>query len=215
MSKIREIREAIDTKLDKWEASATALEAQLQQSKEQAVEELEVRKKRLNETLEGFKSEILKAKGLADEKKTEIQTRFDELQVQLALGKAEARDAFEAQKKKIQHSIATLEATIDRELDAAGQSIDESLKKAANKFIVAAIGLEAQMEAFTVQFEVKKAGARAQFEQKKGQLVAQINEYKRQLEEKKRMARDKAATFENELSNGMSQIKQAFKKLSS
>jgi hypothetical protein len=213
MSKIREIREAIDTKLDKWEASATALEAQLQQSKEQAVEELEVRKKRLNETLEGFKSEILKAKGLADEKKTEIQTKFDELQVQLALGKAEARDAFEAQKKKIERSIATLESTVDRELDAAGQSIDESLKKAANKFIVAAIGLEAQMEAFTVQFEVKKAGAIAQFEQKKEQLISQIDEYKRQLEEKKRMARDKATTFEKELSNGMSQIEQAFKKL--
>jgi len=213
MSKIKEIREAIDTKMDKWEASATAIEAQLQLSKEQAVEELEVRKKRLNETLEGFKSEIVKAKGLADEKKTEIQTRFDELQVQLALGKAEARDAFEAQKKKIQRSIATLESTIDRELDAAGQSIDESLKKAANKFIVAAIGLEAQMEALEIQFEVKKAGARAQFEHKKGQLVAQINEYKRQLEEKKRMAKEKAATFESELSDGMSRIKQAFKKL--
>jgi hypothetical protein len=213
MSKIKEIREAIDTKMDKWEASATAIEAQLQLSKEQAIEELEVRKKRLNETLEGFKSEILKAKGLADEKKSEIQTMFDELQVQLALGKAEARDAFEAQKKKIQRSIATLESTVDRELDAAGQSIDESLKKAANKFIAAAIGLEAQMEALEVQFEVKKAGAKAQFEQKKGQLVAQINEYKRQLEEKKQMAVDKAATFEKELSNGMSQIEQAFKKL--
>ncbi len=213
MSKIKEIREAIDTKMDKWEASATAIEAQLQLSKEQAIEELEVRKKRLNETLDGFKSEVVKAKGLADEKKTEIQARFDELQVQLALGKAEARDAFEVQKKKIQRSIATLETTIDRELDAAGQSIDESLKKAANKFIAAAIGLEAEMEALEVQFEVKKAGARAQFENKKGQLIAQINDYKRQLEEKKQMARDKAATFEKELSNGMSQIKQAFKKL--
>jgi hypothetical protein len=213
MSKIREIREAIDTKMDKWEASATAIEAQLQLSKEQAIEELEVRKKRLNETLEGFKSEVVKAKGLADEKKAEIQTRFDELQVQLALGKAEARDAFEAQKKKIQRSIATLETTIDRELDAADQSIDESLRTAARQFIRAAIGVEVEMEFLAIQFEVKKAGAKAQFEHKKGQLVAQINDYKRQLEEKKRMAKDKAADFEKELSNGMSQIKQAFKKL--
>ncbi len=213
MSKIKEIREAIDTKLDEWEASVTAIEAQLQLSKEQAIEELEVRKKRLNETLAGFKSEIVKAKGLADEQKTEIQAKFDELQVQLALGKAEARDAFEVQKKKIQRSITTLESTVDRELDAAGQSIDESLEKAANKFIVAANGLEAQMEALEVQFEVKKAGAIAQFEQKKGQLVAQIDEYKRQLEEKKRMAKEKAATFEKELSDGVSRIKQAFKSL--
>jgi hypothetical protein len=213
MSKIKEIREAIDTKMDKWEASATALEAQLQLSREQAIEEFEVRKKRLNETLKEFKSEIVKTKGIADDKKTEIQARFDELQVQLALGKAEARDAFEAQKKEIQHSIAMLEATVDRQLQASGQAINESLRKAANEFIIAAIRLEAEMEALAIQFEVKKAGAGAQFEHKKRQLVAQIDEYKRQLEEKKKMARDKAATFENELSNGMSQIKQAFQKL--
>jgi hypothetical protein len=213
MSKIREIREAIDTKLDKWEASATAAEAQLQQTKEQALEELEARKKRLNETLEAFKSEVAKAKGVADEKKTEIQARFEDLQLQLALGKAEARDAFEAQKEKIQCSIATLETTVDRELEAAGQAIDEPLKKAANKFIVAAIDLEADMEALWVQFEVKKAGAGAQFEHVKRELVAQINQYKDRLQETKQMAKDKAATFESELSDGISQIQRAFKKL--
>ena len=213
MSKIREIREAIDTKLDKWEAGATAVEAQLQQTKEQALEELEARKKRLNATLEAFKSEVAKAKGIADEKKTEIQARFEDVQVQLALGKAEARDAFEAQKEKIHRSIATLETTLDRELDAAGQTIDESLRTAAHKFIVAAIDLEAEMEALWVQFEVKKAGAMAQFEHVKRELVAQIKQYKDRLQETKQMAKDKAATFENELSDGMSQIKRAFKKL--
>lgn len=37
--------------------------------------------------------------------------------------------------------------------------------------------------------------------------------YDRELDEKKQMAKDKAATFESELSDGMSQIKQVFKKL--
>ncbi len=214
MSKIREIREAIDTKMDKWEASATAIEAQLQLSKEQAIEELEVRKKRLNETLEGFKSEIMKAKGLADEKKAEIQTRFDELQVQLALGKAEARDSFEAQREKIQHSIATLEATFDRQLQAAGQAMDESLRMAAKEFIRAAIGVEVEMEFLAIQFEMKKEGAKDRLQHEKRALIEQINRYKQQLEEKKQMGKDKAATFEKELSAGISQIKQAFKKLS-
>ncbi len=214
MSKIKEIREAIDTKLDQWEASATAIEAQLELSKEQAIEELEVRKKRLNETLEDFKSEIVKAKGLADEKKTEIQARFDELQVQLALGKAEARGSFEARKEKIQRSIARLEATVDRELDAAGQAINESLRKAANEFIVAATRLEAEMEFLAIQFKVKKEGARDRFEHEKRTLIEQIQRYKQQIQEKRQMAKDKAATFEKELSAGMSQIREAFKKLS-
>jgi len=65
MSKIKEIRESIDKKLDYWEASATAFEAQLEQTKEQALVKLEVRKKTLNEALEKFTSDVAKAKGIA------------------------------------------------------------------------------------------------------------------------------------------------------
>ncbi len=213
MSEMKEIRESIDTRLDQWEASATAMEAQLKLSKEQAIEEVEVRKKRLNETLEGFKSEIVKAKGLADQKKTEIQARFDELRLQLALGKAKARDSFDAQKEKIQHSIAKLEATVDRELEAAGEAIHDSLRKAAKEFIKAAIRLEADMESVAIQLEEKTDSARDRLEHEKRALIEQIKRYKQRIEEKKKMRKDKAAAFEKELSNGMSQIKQAFKKL--
>jgi len=37
--------------------------------------------------------------------------------------------------------------------------------------------------------------------------------YNRELDEKKQMTKDKAATFESELSDGMSQIKRALKRL--
>ncbi|HTY22152.1 MAG TPA: hypothetical protein VMC85_03425 [Desulfomonilaceae bacterium] len=214
MSKVREIRESIDKKLDHWEASATAVEVQLHQTKEQALAKVEVRKKKLNEALEKFKSEVAKAKGITEEKKKEMQAQFDDLRVQLTLGKAEAKEAFEAQRKKIQHSIATLEATVDRHLDAAGHAIDQSLENAADKFIAAAIEYEAEADALEAQLFVKKAEAKAQFEKKKSDLLAQINEFKTKLQGKRDIAKDKASTFEKELSAGISQIKQAFKKLS-
>src|SRR5208283_3511957 len=143
MPKVKEIRDSIDKKLDHWEASATAFEAQLQQTEEQARAELEVRKKKLNEALEKFKSELAKVRGITEEKKKEMQAQFDDLQVQLALGKAEARDVFETQRKKIQHSIATLEHTLDGHMDAAGQALDESVHKAADKYIATQIEYEA------------------------------------------------------------------------
>ena len=214
MSKVKEIRESIDKKLDHWEASATAFEAQLQQTEEQALAKLEVCKKTLNEALEKFKSEVAKAKGIAEEKKKEIQAEFDDLQVQLTLGKAEAKEAFGAQRKKIQHSIATLEATVDRHLDAAGHALEKSLEKAADKFIAAEIQYEAAADALEARLFMKKIEAKAQFEKKKGELLAQISEFKTQLQGKRGMAKDKAATFEKELSAGISQIKQAFKTLS-
>jgi DNA repair exonuclease SbcCD ATPase subunit len=214
MSKVKEIRESIDKKLAHWEASATAFETQLQQTKEQAQARLEARKKTLNEALEKFKSEVAKAKGIAEEKKKEMQTQFGDLKVQLALGKAETEDAFEAQRKKIRHSIATLEATVDRHLDAAGQAADKSLEQAADKLIAADIEYEAEADALEAKFMMKKAEAKAQFEKKKSDLLAQIKEFKTQVQGKRGMAKDKAATFEKELSAGISQIKQAFRTLS-
>lgn len=214
MSKVREIRESIEKKLDQWEASATAIEAQLQQTESQGRAELEDRKKELNEALERFKTEVAKAKGIAEEKKEEMQAQFDDLQVQLALGKAEARDAFEAQRKKVQHSIATLEATVDRHLDAAGSALDDSLHNAVDKYIAAEIEYEAAMDALEARLFMKKIEAKAQFEEKKGDLLAQISKFKTQLQGNRDIAKDKAVTFEKELSAGIAQIKQAFKKLS-
>lgn len=213
MSKITEIREAVDTKLDKWEASAIAAETLLQQTKEQALHQFEARKKRLNDTLEELWSELAQAEGMTNENIQVLRARFEHLQVQLALGKAEARDSFEAQKNRIEHSISALEATVDRQLDASSQTIHESLRKAVKKFILATIGLEAEMEFLAIQFEVKKDDSWARFNQEKGALIYQITRYKQQLEEKRRMAQDKAVTFESELLDGMSQIKQAFRKL--
>ncbi len=213
MSKVREMRESIDKKLDQWEARATAFEKQLQQTKEQALTKLEARKKTFNEAAEKFKAEIGKVKGIAEEKKQESQAKFDELQVQLALGKAEAKEAIEAQRKKIQPLIASLEDIVDRLLDAAGHAIDEPLEKAWEKFIAEATAYEAEAEALEAQLAMKKAEAKAHFEQKKTELLAQIKGFKAQLSEKRDMAKDKAATFEKQLSDGMAQIKRAFKTL--
>ena len=214
MLKISEIREAMDTKLCQWESKATAAETLLDQTKEQALHQFETRKKALGDTLEKLTSELAQVKGTTNQNLQEVQAKFDHLRVQLALGKAEARDSFEAQKERIQHSISALEAAIDRNLEASGQAIHGSLQKAANEFILASIRLEAEMEFLAIQFQMKKDNSRARFSHEKKALILQINRYRDQLEERKRMAKDKAAAFEGELSEGMSRIKQAFKNLS-
>ncbi len=45
MSRIKENREAIDTNLDKYEAEVSAIESQLNLSKDNAIEKLEMLKK--------------------------------------------------------------------------------------------------------------------------------------------------------------------------
>ena len=71
----------------------------------------------MNEALEKFKSEVTKAKGISEERKKEIEEYFDDVEVQLGLVEAEARDAFEVQRKMIKYSIAALEATVGQTSD--------------------------------------------------------------------------------------------------
>lgn len=213
MSKVSDIRESIDKKLDRWEASAAAFEAQLQQSKDQALARLEARKMGLAEALEKIKTEAAKDKKIAEEKKKEIQARCEDLRVQLALGKAEARESFEAHMKKIRHSFATLEATLDGYLEAVGNAAGESLQKAIGKLVTAAIEYEAEAEALEARLAMKKTEAKAQVERKRGDLLAQISEFKTRLQGKRNLATEKAAIFEKEMSDGIGQIRQAFKTL--
>ncbi len=175
MSKLREIRESFEKKLDHWEASATEFEVQLQHTTGQALARLEIRRKTLNEALEKFKSEVTKAKGISEERKKEIEEYFDDVEVQLGLVEAEARDAFKVQRKMIKYSIAALEATVDRHLIAAGHAADKSFQEAADKFIAATIEYEAEADALEAQVFIEKAEATAQLERKKSDLMAQIN----------------------------------------
>ncbi len=206
MSKINEVREAIDTKLDKWDAEASAIEAQLNLSKDKAIEKLETQKKQFADALTGFKAKIDESKAIAQEEKTKIDNQLEHLQVQLALGKAESKAAYESQKKNIEDAIKSFETSIDRKLDDAADAVTTKLVGEAN-------ALSAQLDAMKVQFESKKAEGQAQFEEQKKELTAKILAFKKDLGEKKQMAADKGTAFQGELSAGMSQVKTAFSNL--
>jgi hypothetical protein len=175
MSKGREIRESFDKKLDHWEAGSTEFEMQLQNATEQTPARLEICRKILNEALERFKSEVVKVKGISEERKKEMEEYFDDVEVQLALVKAEDIDAFKVQRKMIKYSIATLEDTVNRHLEAGGHAADKSLQEASDKFIAAAIEYEAEADALEAQVFMEKADPTARFERKNSDLPAQIN----------------------------------------
>ena len=206
MSRIKEIREAIDTKLDKYEAEASAIESQLNLSKDKAIEKLETQKKQFADVLTGFKAKINESKAIAQEEKTKIQNQLENLRVQLALGKAESKAAYESQKKAIEDAIKSFETSIDRELDEAVDAVTSKLIGEAN-------ALGAQLDAMKVQFERAKAEGQAQFEEQKKELAAKVQAFRQDFREKKQRAVDKGTAFESELSAGLSQVKTAFSNL--
>ncbi len=211
MSRIEEIRQSMDTKLDEWEHTALAIEAQLQSTKEQALSRVESQKKKMSAAAARIQQAIQKSTQIPEQVKQEIKSEIDNLQVQLALGKAEARDGYQNQKKKIMQGISGIEARIARH----EAELDKHWEAAITEWIREEIALEAELEAAHIQYEAEKAERRAEFEAKKREITSQINAYRENIADKRQMASDKLGTFEGELSAGMDQIKRAFSNLMS
>ncbi|MDH3379466.1 MAG: hypothetical protein OEQ39_21265 [Gammaproteobacteria bacterium] len=211
MLNIREMRNSMDSKLDQWEHSALAIEAQFQSTKDEALRRVESQKKKMSAAAARIQQAIQKSAQIPGEAKQEIKSEIDKLQLQLALGKAEARDAYQQQEKAIMDGIAGVEARIARH----ETELDREWEAAMAEWIREEIALEAELEAAHIQYEMEKAERRAEFAAKKQEIASQINAYRETIADKRRMASDKLGTFEGELSAGMDQIKQAFSNLMS
>ena len=206
MSKILEAREKIDRRLDKLQVRAEAMESQLSAARDDAVSRLEQQKQAYRGVLDRVGNEIDESKEIAAEVKQDLQAAFDHAQVQLALGKAETRDAVEEQQKKIKGAVAELEATVDRNLSELDETIVE-------KMIAEADRLDAEFEAMEMRLEAEKEGIELQLAEKKSAVEAKIQAFKNELTEKKETAGDKLDTFEADLKEGFNQISEGFRNL--
>lgn len=209
MSRISEIRASIDRKLDAWEKQALALEAQLTETKDKAADRLEEQKQQLRGVLARVQAEVEQSKELAGQTRVEVQTRLEHLRVQLALGKAEARDAFEEQRRTILDALAAFEAIADQKVKGAAFESG----KIWEDFVGKANALEAELDAFRIRFEFEKAKQQARFEDKKQELTAKLEGFKKDLQARRQAVQAKADTFERELASGLDQIRRAFRQL--
>lgn len=213
MGTIQNIRETMNSKLDKWEAEATAFQAQLELSKEQVKSRVEEQKQRLEEIARQMKDKIDAAGHYTEETKGKVKASFENMQVQLALGVADTRDSYEDWRKKVQSSIAGFEKDVEIALDEKGAQLEAGLDSLKDSYVKQTSAWEAEIDAMQAQFQEAKSSAKADFEKYKQDAQAKINDYKQQLNEKRKLAADKFGDFEAELSSGATQIKDAVKNL--
>jgi hypothetical protein len=208
MLRIKELRASLDKKLDALEHQALALEAQLTQTPQQILQRLEERKQQLRDLLKQVQIDVQKSKEMAEQTKTEVQAKLEHLQVQLALGKADARDTFEEQRVKILKALNEFESVADQKLKGAvfeSGRVWEDLVGRTSK-------LEAEFEALKDRFESEKAKQQVRLEWKKEELLAKLVTFKDQLNEKRVVVQAKADVLETDLRQGLDQIKAGVRK---
>ncbi len=209
MSAIETVRASVEKKLASLEHQAAALEAQLTQTREQVLERVEMGKRQLRDLLTSVWQELSASPGVADRVKAELQTALDHLQVQLALGKAEARDALDAQRDKIAQALRQFEVSADRTLTdtafKADRWWDELVERASR--------LEAEFEAARHGWLDERGAQRQMVEATQQELLRRLRAYRDDLRVKRQMVRARADTFEIDLREGLTQIKTAFRRL--
>ena len=209
MSRIKELRASFDKKLDALEHQALALEAQLTQTKDQAMQRLEQRKQQLQDLLKQVQADVQKSKEMAEQAKTEVQGKLEHLQVQLALGKADARDTFEEQRTKILKALNEFESVAEQKLKGAtfesGKVWEDLVGRTST--------LEAEFEALKGRFESEKAKQQVTLESQKQELLTELVLFKDQLKAKRMVVQAKADVLETDLREGLDQIKAGVRRL--
>ena len=169
--------------------------------KSEARDMYEETKKKLNNYVHEAKQRMEDAIILAKEKSKNLKTLFEELQVQLALGKADTKDMFEDQTKKIIKTLNEIESQIKK--NKTSDVYYSKLQMEIERFRI-------KLDILKLRYKVNKLEAREEFEEKKSDFLKKLSDVKKRFLKKEEEAENKWEQFRNEISNAYSNLKKEF-----
>lgn len=134
---------------------------------------------------------------------------LDELRVQLALGKAESKEALEEQKEKLDSALHDAEA---RYASLKDDSNDDFHQWTA-EFGEWKEKLQTRMDIAKLQYSLGKAEAKEEMEKKRQGLSKQLQSMKEQLDTLEDKGEEKVEEFTKEISESFSHFRKAVKGL--
>lgn len=161
----------------------------------EAKDKYEEIKKKFNLFIEDSESKIIAGK----EKIDDINTKFDELRVQLALGKAETIETFMEQKKQLLLTLHELEVKI---------KTNETLSRMYAFVLIEIEKFKVQLEVLEQKFDKRKEEAKISFEKGKQEFNQFIDRFKVKYSKKKEET--KWEHFQSEISEAFTHFKLAF-----
>ncbi|HEY6262872.1 MAG TPA: hypothetical protein VIW47_14845, partial [Nitrospiraceae bacterium] len=159
--------------------------------------------------LRQVQDDLQKSKEMAEQAKTEVQSKLEQLQVQLALGKADALDTFEEQRTKILKAMNEFESVADQKLKGAAFESG----KVWEDLVGRTSSLEAEFDALKGRFEHEKTKQKGMLDSKKHELLTELVLFKDRLKTKRSVVQAKADVFETDMRQGLDQIKAGFRRL--
>ena len=140
-----------------------------------------------------------------NEKEMELlKSKIEALQVQLALGKADAKDFFIVQKKKILDSVHEIESGLKR--NPLAKELQREISHEIEKF-------KLKLEILELQFELKTFTSKEKLKDAMGAAEIEIEKLFKKIDEKWDEAKSKKTDFAEEISKSFEHLKKAVKSL--
>ncbi|RMF96234.1 MAG: hypothetical protein D6727_08910 [Gammaproteobacteria bacterium] len=209
MSVLKKIREALDQRLDRWDAQLDALEAQLAESRDEALERVQAARNKLAAALRQVQEKLEDAADLTADELAELRADLEELQVQLALGKAETRDAFEAQRRRLHRALQAVE----QRLELLERKAEGKLTEELEDYVRLADRLRAEIDAAELQFWLFKAEQREALEKRRRELQHKLAELRATAKLQAKEAAEKVEEFEQRLATELNEFRDNFRRL--
>lgn len=194
--------EKIAAKLMKAQRELDELIVQLALGKAEAKDKFEEIKKEFR-THVGRLKQTLNASPL-NEVKVKIKAKFEELELQLALGKANTAEIFEAQSKKILQSVRALENEIKEKLPQITE---------VNFFSHEIESFKLKVEILRLKFVLKKFEVKDVFKEKMNDARKTIDKLRVSAKEKLSSGKDKYDDFKDEVQLAYKHLRKALESL--
>ena len=202
MSKMEEIRARVHNRAEAWEHRLEALEAQLEATSKQAMN-------RVESAAEALADAAGKLEDKLEPAAEELRQSLQELRVQAALGKAETRDAFDAESRKINKQLHAAEHLVDQ----FGEELEERAGDEVERFVQLGDKLRGELDAAELQFALGRAEARDALAEGRGELRGKIEQARKELKEVGEDAGDRWQAFEARMGKALAELRDAFRAL--
>lgn len=213
MSKIHQIRQSLQHQLEQWGAMAESLELQLTLGRAEALQRFDEQRQRLRTQLQELKSRLAQIDELGADARTRAQAALEHLEVQLALARAETRDAYLEQRDKLRQAIHALEERLEEAAASGDEGLQQRMEAELKTFVGHADRLLAELEALEFQFRIQGESTRQHLTDAKNALVLKIQSFRKQLGEVQGQAKERMQQAENELGQAARHLKDAFSSL--
>lgn len=206
MMSLEQIRASVKSQMDAWQAMAQAFEKQMNLGKREAFDRLEQQKQIFREGLDRLRSEAERSRGMIESQRQALTTAFDELRVQLSLGRAETRDLFTAQQKALQEAISKVDRELNRNLESLTDTVGEGYVRWVDT-------VKAEYEAASAHFAETQARQRENWQAARQTFEKQLEIYHNQLAEAQKQAVEQAQRIQGTLAAGMDHLRDSFTRL--